>query len=113
MTSTTTCFVHRWSSFFSSLVIRNGSNTRRKPCCPTSVTALSFHGCTQPLACEEQPTSSDLQSGYLGRFFSPAFGTRKSEFSELLAHVSHSSRPRRSFRLCPTAGRRPPAVSQP
>jgi hypothetical protein len=30
-------------------------------------------------------------------------------FSELLAHVSHSSRPRRSFRLCRTVGPLPPA----
>src|SRR6201997_2700930 len=34
MISITTCFVHRWSLFFSSLVIRNGSIMRRRLCSP-------------------------------------------------------------------------------
>src|SRR5580693_3723412 len=55
MISITTCFVHRWSSFFSFLVIRNGSIMRRRLCSPISVTALSFPGCTQSLAFGEQP----------------------------------------------------------
>src|ERR1700745_3951026 len=112
MISITTCFVHRWSLFFSSLAIRNGSIMRRRLCSPTLVTALSSFGCTQSLAFGEQPISSELQSGCLGRSCSPDIGTNDGGFSEPLAHVSHSSRPRRLFRLCQTVGRLPPADSR-
>src|SRR5579864_1413084 len=113
MISITTYFVHRWSLFFSSLAIRNGSIMRRGLCSPTSGTAPSSFGCTQSLAFGGQPISSELQSGCLGRFCSPDIGTRDGGFSELLAHVSHSSRPRRSFHLCRTVGRLRLADSRP
>src|SRR5262249_5428022 len=102
----------RWSSFFCSLVTRNGSSMRRRLCSPTSVTVLSFPGCTQLLAFGEQPISSELQSGCLVRFCLQDFGTRDWGFSELLARVSHSARPPRSFRLYRMAGPLPPAVSR-
>src|SRR5882762_969568 len=104
MISITTCFAHRWSSLSSSLVIRNGSIMRRRLCSPTSVRVLSSFGCTQSSAFGGQPISSELQSGCLGRFCSPDIGTKDWGFSELLAHVSHSSRPRRSFRWAASAG---------
>src|ERR1700730_15771545 len=112
MISITTCFVHRWSSFFSSLVIRNGSIMRRRLCSPTLVTALSSLGCTQSLAFGGQPISSELQSGCLGRFWCCDIGRKDGGFLERSAHVSHSTRPRRSFRLCPTVGPLPPADSR-
>src|SRR5260370_7091426 len=99
MISITTCFVHRWSSFFSSLVIRNGSTMRRRLCSPISVTAPSSFGCTQSLAFGGQLISSELQSGCLGRFCSPAIGTKGWGFSHLFVHVSHSSPPPPSFPL--------------
>src|SRR5215472_7123088 len=112
MILTTTCFVHRWSLFFSSLAIRNGSSTRHRLFFPTSVTALSFSGCMQCLAFAEQLTSSALRSGYLGHFCLPGIGTRNWGFSERWAHLSHSSPRQPSFRSCQAVGRIPPAVSQ-
>src|SRR5215472_17261689 len=104
MISITTCFALRWSSSFSSSDIKNGSSMRQRHCSPISVTALSSSGCIQSLAFAVQPTSLGLQSGCLGHSCSLDIGTRNWGFSELLVHVSRSSRPRPSFRYARRLG---------
>src|ERR1700758_1601346 len=93
MISITTCFVHRWSLFFSSLAIRNGSIMRRRLCSPTLVTALSSFGCTQSLAFGEQPISSELQSGCLGalvrRILEQTMGDSRSPWLMFCIHRDH------------------------